>query len=83
MVGTTAGRHLRDRLFRRGVRQGSRRGLGVEQGGVAGVGVLCMGRKEALGLWIEQTEGVRFWCAVMNELKAHGCRTCWSRWRTA
>ena len=33
---------------------------------------VCAGRKEVLGLWIEQTEGARFWFAVMNELKARG-----------
>jgi putative transposase len=37
-----------------------------------GIGVTCTGRKEVLGLWIEQTEGARFWFAVMNELKARG-----------
>ena len=25
-----------------------------------------------LGLWIEQTEGAKFWLRVMNELKARG-----------
>jgi putative transposase len=25
-----------------------------------------------LGLWIEQTEGAKFWLKVMNELKARG-----------
>ena len=39
-----------------------------------GIGVTCAGRKEVLGLWIEQTEGARFWYAVMNELKARGLR---------
>ena len=39
-----------------------------------GIGVSCAGRKEVLGLWIEQTEGARFWFAVMNELKARGLR---------
>ena len=28
--------------------------------------------KEVLGLWIEQTEGAKFWLRVMNELKARG-----------
>ena len=36
------------------------------------VGVSCAGRKEVLGLWIEQTEGAKFWLSVMNELKARG-----------
>ena len=32
------------------------------------------GDKEVLGLWIEQTEGAKFWLKVMNELKACGDR---------
>ena len=34
------------------------------------IGISCAGRKEVLGLWIEQTEGAKFWLSVMNELKA-------------
>jgi putative transposase len=30
------------------------------------------GAKEVLGLWIEQTEGAKFWLRVMNELKNRG-----------
>src|SRR5690349_4679576 len=30
------------------------------------------GTKEVLGLWIEQTEGAKFWLRVMNELKDRG-----------
>ena len=30
------------------------------------------GQKEVLGLWIEQTEGAKFWLKVMNELKTRG-----------
>ncbi len=30
------------------------------------------GEKEVLGLWIEQTEGAKFWVKVMNELKTRG-----------
>src|SRR6516225_10087382 len=30
------------------------------------------GEKEVLGLWIEQTEGAKFWLKVMNELKLRG-----------
>jgi len=30
------------------------------------------GAKEVLGLWIEQTEGAKFWIKVVNELKARG-----------
>ena len=36
------------------------------------IGHHCSGHKEILGLWIEQTEGAKFWLRVMNELKARG-----------
>ncbi len=34
--------------------------------------VLPDGTKEILGLWIEQTEGAKFWLRVMNELNEPG-----------
>jgi transposase-like protein len=37
------------------------------------IGITCAGDKEVLGLWIEQTEGAKFWLKVMNELKSRGC----------
>jgi putative transposase len=36
------------------------------------LGILPDGTREVLGLWIEQTEGAKFWLRVMNELKARG-----------
>jgi putative transposase len=36
------------------------------------VGVDVDGRKQVLGIWIETTEGAKFWLRVMNELKARG-----------
>ena len=36
------------------------------------LGILPDGTREILGLWIEQTEGAKFWLRVMNELKARG-----------
>ena len=36
------------------------------------IGITCAGEKEVLGLWIEQTEGAKFWLRVMNELKTRG-----------
>lgn len=36
------------------------------------IGITCAGDKEILGLWIEQTEGAKFWLRVMNELKGRG-----------
>ncbi len=39
------------------------------------VGVGVEGRKEVLGIWIETTEGAKFWLRVMHELKARGIQT--------
>jgi putative transposase len=36
------------------------------------IGYRCSGHKEVLGIWIEQTEGAKFWLRVMNELKSRG-----------
>ena len=36
------------------------------------VGIQPDGTKDVLGLWIHQTEGAKFWLAVMNELKHRG-----------
>jgi putative transposase len=36
------------------------------------LGFTLEGQKEVLGLWIEQTEGAKFWLRVMNEIKNRG-----------
>jgi putative transposase len=36
------------------------------------LGIRADGKKEVLGLWLEQTEGARFWLKVFNELKNRG-----------
>lgn len=36
------------------------------------LGVTVHGNKEVLGLWIEPTEGAKFWLKVVNELKTRG-----------
>jgi len=36
------------------------------------LGILPDGSKEIVGIWIEQTEGAKFWLRVMNELKNRG-----------
>jgi putative transposase len=36
------------------------------------LGITASGTKEVLGLWIEQTEGAKFWHRVMTELQARG-----------
>jgi putative transposase len=37
------------------------------------LGVQRDGTREILGLWIEQTEGAKFWMRVFADLKARGC----------
>ena len=37
------------------------------------LGILPDGSKDILGLWIENTEGAKFWMKVFNELKSRGC----------
>jgi putative transposase len=32
------------------------------------------GQRDILGLWIEQTEGAKFWMKVFSDLKARGCQ---------
>ena len=36
--------------------------------------VLPDGSRDILGLWIEQTEGAKFWMKVFSELKTRGCQ---------
>ena len=36
--------------------------------------VLPDGSRDILGLWIEQTEGAKFWMKVFSDLKTRGCR---------
>lgn len=36
------------------------------------LGVTVHGTKEILGMWIEQTEGAKFWLKILNELKTRG-----------
>jgi putative transposase len=36
------------------------------------LGVNVQGGKEVLGIWVEQTEGAKFWLKVINELKNRG-----------
>ena len=37
------------------------------------LGVLPDGTRDILGLWIESTEGAKFWMKVFNDLKTRGC----------
>ncbi len=37
------------------------------------LGILPDGSRDILGLWIENTEGAKFWMKVFNDLKTRGC----------
>jgi putative transposase len=38
------------------------------------LGIAADGQRDVLGLWIEQTEGAKFWLKVFNDLKTRGCQ---------
>ena len=37
------------------------------------LGILPDGSKDILGIWIENTEGAKFWMKVFNDIKTRGC----------
>lgn len=39
------------------------------------LGIARNGQKEVLGIWVEQTEGAKFWLRVVTELKNRGVKT--------
>lgn len=48
------------------------------------LGVLPDGTRDILGLWIEGTEGAKFWMKVFNDLKTAGAvSACIRRWLPA
>ncbi len=50
----------------------------------AALGVLPDGTRDILGLWIEGTEGAKFWMKVFNDLKTAGAvSACIRRWLPA
>jgi Transposase, Mutator family len=73
MAVPSAGPGLSGDLPRRVGLQGPRQRQCEEQGAAhLAVGVDCEGRKQVLGIWIETTEGAKFWLRVLNELKSRG-----------
>jgi transposase-like protein len=38
------------------------------------LGIQADGQRDVLGLWVEQTEGAKFWLKVFNDLKTRGCQ---------
>jgi putative transposase len=49
-----------------------RDGMVKNQAVYLALGVAADGTRDVLGLWIEQTEGAKFWLKVMNELRNRG-----------
>ena len=47
-------------------------GGGTQQGHLPGAGDSADGTRDVLGLWIENTEGAKFWMKVFNDLKVRG-----------
>lgn len=41
------------------------------------LGVLPDGTRDILGLWIDNTEGAKFWMKVFNDLKTRGVDVPW------
>src|SRR5215213_3046867 len=45
------------------------------------LGVTCDGEREVLGMWWQETEGSKFWLAVLNDLKRRGVEDVLICWR--
>jgi transposase-like protein len=52
------------------VRSGNNSGSIIKKCVYIVLGISCAGKQEVLGLWIEETEGAKFWLKVFNDLKA-------------
>ena len=55
-------------------RSGENKGPVVKKCVYVVLGVSVTGRQEVLGLWLQDTEGARFWLKVFNDLKARGVK---------
>src|SRR5690606_30073173 len=72
----TPGTHLRDRVLRCPAGEDPRRRAGRNKAVYLAIGMDASGHKHVLGMWIEQTEGAKFWLRVMNALKSCGTNDC-------
>ena len=73
---TAPGAHVPGHVLRRTARQDPRgRGGALQQAVYLALGVLPDGTRDILGIWIENTEGAKFWMKVFNDLKTRGCMT--------
>ncbi|WP_454739020.1 IS256 family transposase [Cupriavidus necator] len=49
-------------------------GIVINKAVYLALGIQADGQRDVLGLWVEQTEGAKFWLKVFNELKNRGCQ---------
>jgi putative transposase len=61
-----------DRVLRLLAHQDPRRRAVKNKAVSLAIGMRCSGHKEVLGIWIEQTEGAKFWLRVMTEIRNRG-----------
>jgi transposase-like protein len=52
------------------VRSGNNSGAVIKKCIYIVLGISCSGKQDVLGLWVEETEGAKFWLGVFNDLKA-------------
>jgi transposase-like protein len=52
------------------VRSGNNSGAVIKKCIYIVLGICCAGKQDVLGLWVEETEGAKFWLGVFNDLKA-------------
>ena len=62
------------RVLRRPPGEDPRRSHGGSKAVYLALGVLPDGSRDILGIWIEQTEGAKFWMKVFTDLKTRGCQ---------
>ncbi|RZM77817.1 IS256 family transposase [Leptolyngbya iicbica] len=56
------------------IRSGNNAGAVVKKCIYVVLGVSCTGKQEVLGLWVEETEGAKFWLKVFGDLEARGLK---------
>src|ERR1700745_540514 len=72
MAEPAAGSGLSRGVLRRAAGQDRDEGLVKNKAVYVALACNSDGEKDVLGLWIEQTEGAKFWLRVIHELKARG-----------
>jgi putative transposase len=72
MAEPAAGSGLSRGVLRRAAGQDRDEGLVKNKAVYVALAYNSDGEKDVLGLWVEQTEGAKFWLKVVKELKARG-----------